>query len=338
MANSKYWCFTINNPTEEDKPLEWDVEYVLYQLEKGEQGTPHYQGYVELAKRVRLSAMKKINGRAAWYARKGTQDQAVAYCKKQDTRVDGPWEKGSLFQGNQGSRTDLDRACEAAAEGGISAVIAEHATAYAKYHAGLEKIAMAAQTERVMQQRKRQFSEAELRPWQEQLKNKLEEDPDDRKIMWYWENNGNVGKTWMAKYLQAQYGATVLDCSKKADLAYMLRGHAGNCVVFNVVRSMDEQFMGHVYGLAEAIKDDLVMSTKYECTAVPLGKQHVVVFANQEPDYQKWSEDRYCVTEINTVTPFTIARQNKRARNEPEPNCQGDCDEHACLCAQKAGL
>ena len=45
---SKRWCFTINNPTDDDKFWENDeqrehLEYLIVQQEVGEEGTPHYQ-------------------------------------------------------------------------------------------------------------------------------------------------------------------------------------------------------------------------------------------------------------------------------------------------------
>ena len=290
------WLFTINNPTEEDDPKEWPTQYVTYQLEKGDEGTPHYQGYVEMSSVCRLAAMKKLNPRAHWEPRFGTQDEAIAYCTKEDTRVDGPWEQGEKKQ--QGKRSDLEAACATASERGIAAARREHPTEFAKYHKGLCLIAKGAHHERVLAKEKEEMSSVILRDWQADLMAKLDSPPDDRKILWYWESQGNVGKSFFAKYLMATKDALVLDCSKKADLTYMCREHTGSIILFNIVRSMDPDFMGHVYGLAESIKDDFVISTKYETQRVPLGKQHVVVFSNQEPDYEKWSEDRYDVVKI----------------------------------------
>jgi len=99
------WCFTINNPTDDDKPLEWECAFVVFQLEKGEEGTPHYQGYVEFDTVKRLSALKKIHATAHWEARKGTQDQAIDYCQKEESRQDGPWQAGEKKQ--QGARNDI---------------------------------------------------------------------------------------------------------------------------------------------------------------------------------------------------------------------------------------
>ncbi|AGA18380.1 hypothetical protein [uncultured marine virus] len=328
--SSRNWMFTLNNPTVSDKPMEWkDVKFIAYQREKGDNGTPHYQGYLMMEKKVRLTAMKKLNARANWQVRKGSHEQAVAYVTKEDTRIEGPWEKGDAPQ--PGKRTDLDAACQVAQEEGLEALIEQHPTEYVKYHKGLEKIAQKSYDTQVKAQRLAKYEGAVLRPWQQQLLDKIQREPNDRTIMWYWEDTGNVGKTWFGKYLRDTQKGKLLDCSKKVDLAYMLRGHTGECVVFNIVRSMDEQYMQHVYGLCEAIKDDCVVSTKYEPCDVPLLKQHVVVFANIEPDYTKWSDDRYDVVKINDVTPFN---QSKKRQREPAL-CEWGCKAgDACMCAQ----
>ena len=58
MANTN-WIFTINNPADVDLPRAWPgVRYCCWQLEGGENGTPHLQGQVVLEKRKRLGGMK----------------------------------------------------------------------------------------------------------------------------------------------------------------------------------------------------------------------------------------------------------------------------------------
>lgn len=105
---SKNWVYTLNNP---EVPTDWtevpDVKYAIYQLEKGEQGTPHYQGYVEFTKNKRLSAVRKILPKAHWDIRRGTQQQAYDYVTKSLTKVEGPWEYGEYKPNQPGKRNDL---------------------------------------------------------------------------------------------------------------------------------------------------------------------------------------------------------------------------------------
>lgn len=297
------WCFTINNPTDDDDPMKWGVQYATWQKEEGADKTPHLQGYVELEKKSRLSAMKKLNGRAHWEQCKGTQKQNIDYCTKEEGRLDGPWEYGDKNQ--QGKRTDLEMAVETLTDSGLQACAAEHPVEYVKFNSGLEKLASTIRQSRLKEKEAEKYATVQLRDWQEELMGKLSDTPDDRKILWFYEQQGNTGKTWMARYLIHKRGATVLDCSKKSDLTYMLRGHTGDVVVFNITRSVDKEYWAGLYSLMESIKDDLVVSTKYETQRVQLGPQHVVVFANEEPDYSKWSDDRYDVTKIPTKRMVT---------------------------------
>lgn len=108
----KAYCFTINNPN--GAPFEWNEEkmqYLVYQKEQGESGTPHWQGYIQFKKSQRLSACKKLNATAHWEASRGTPQQAADYCKKEEGRLEPPVEFGSIL--NQGKRTDLKEFAEA---------------------------------------------------------------------------------------------------------------------------------------------------------------------------------------------------------------------------------
>lgn len=108
MNNIKYTniVFTLNNYTD----LEYNdllsndlIEYIIIGKEVGSEGTPHLQGYAELINRSRFTKVKSINNRMHFEPRKGTQKQAIAYCKK-----DGDWvDRGTPK--SQGHRTDLDK-------------------------------------------------------------------------------------------------------------------------------------------------------------------------------------------------------------------------------------
>lgn len=120
MQFVRNFCFTLNNYTqeEEDDIKKIHHEYIIYGKEIGEEGTPHLQGYIELTKKMRFSSVKKLMPRAHIEARRGTQQQAIDYCKKEGNFI----ELGICK--NQGHRTDLDTVRRTALEGGMREVTA----------------------------------------------------------------------------------------------------------------------------------------------------------------------------------------------------------------------
>lgn len=50
---------------------------MVLQLEKGEEGTPHFQGYVVFKQQKTLGGVRLVNGQAHWGARIRTHEQVV---------------------------------------------------------------------------------------------------------------------------------------------------------------------------------------------------------------------------------------------------------------------
>ncbi len=100
FSRGRNFVFTLNNPTRDEKFFwqslvrlsdfrkEHHVRYVVFQSEISATGTPHLQGYLELSKQMRTTAIRDHFGsRLHFENRRGTQAQAIAYAKKEDTRV-----------------------------------------------------------------------------------------------------------------------------------------------------------------------------------------------------------------------------------------------------------
>lgn len=113
QPRSKYWCFTLNNYTaEEKKSVEdavsnnEDISYVCFGMEVGANGTQHLQGYMEFKQRIRRGAVKRISGfgRTHLETRQGTQSQAIEYCKKEGDF----YEFGTAAVSQKGKRNDLE--------------------------------------------------------------------------------------------------------------------------------------------------------------------------------------------------------------------------------------
>jgi len=108
---SRSYCFTLNNPSDDEVlvPQAWEenYNYLVYQLEVGEEGTPHLQGYINFKNPVEFDAFRHYfpGTRARIVIAKGTAKQNRTYCTKEEGRLDGPWEFGRLPE--QGKRSDL---------------------------------------------------------------------------------------------------------------------------------------------------------------------------------------------------------------------------------------
>lgn len=83
------WCFTINNPTEEDEAAlralgdEKVARLVVGREVAPTTGTPHLQGYVRFHKSARRKqVVLYLGGRARVVPRNGSEEQAADYCLK----------------------------------------------------------------------------------------------------------------------------------------------------------------------------------------------------------------------------------------------------------------
>lgn len=117
-AGNRAWCFTLNNPTDDEKailpkestelPL-WEHAVALcYQLEAGENGTPHYQGYVRFSCQRSLNVVKRFLPRAHWEPARGLPKHNLDYCTKNDGRLGEPVVLGQ-FGNNGGGSSHLKR-------------------------------------------------------------------------------------------------------------------------------------------------------------------------------------------------------------------------------------
>jgi len=139
VVRSAAWLFTINNPV--DSPQFDDVMYMIYQFEQGEQGTVHIQGYVVFNNRKRQATVKAMEPTAHLEVRRGTHEQAKAYCSKEDTRIEGPIIEGddsSILAQKPGKRSDCADVVRLIKEGASNALIFESHPNAIRYYKGLD--------------------------------------------------------------------------------------------------------------------------------------------------------------------------------------------------------
>lgn len=146
MAFVKRWSFTLNNPGDR-RPVwnEREMDYLIYQLEEGEEHTPHVQGYVRFKNRKRMrGVLDALNLHGVHVeAAIGTEQHNHDYCSKQEGQLEPPMEHGSYDPGNgtQGRRTDLKKAIDMIKGGSNMRQIAEeNPEVFVKYGKGLREL------------------------------------------------------------------------------------------------------------------------------------------------------------------------------------------------------
>lgn len=285
VENSKMrsWCFTHNNFSypASDLPVYEHERYVVWQHEKVD--TDHIQGYIELTGPQRISSLIKWLPGAHFEKRRGTPDQARDYCMEEDTRVEGPWERG-VFRGSQGKRSDVDEVIDAV-KGGMSKreVYYQHPTVAAKYPRFVDAIIAMEKESSVP----KILVFTVKFPYQQKVLDIISEEPDSRSIYWVYDPVGNHGKTYLSKYLVDKHDAYYSNGGKAVDLLYAYSGQGIVC--FDYVRD-SEEYVG--YGIIEQLKNGIAMSTKYESVTKRFNIPHVFVFANFRPNETKFSGDR----------------------------------------------
>lgn len=140
-----------------------------------------------------------------------------------------------------------------------------------------------------------------FRDWQLEIMNILNNPVDKRKIYWYWEDKGNVGKTWLGKYIDLKYDVIIAD-GKSENIFNQVKIFIdeqkylnSRIVILDIPRS---SYRYTNYGAIEKLKDGWLYSGKYEGGKCRIPKPHIIIFANKEPDYEEMSLDRWIVKKI----------------------------------------
>ncbi len=138
------------------------------------------------------------------------------------------------------------------------------------------------------------------KPFQQKILELLETKPDDRTINWFWEENGNIGKSFLCGYINIIHNP-ILASGKSNDICNQIKLWLEENVGFPKVVILDvpRSSINYInYTMLEKLKDGLVYSGKYEGGKCQILPPHIVVFANREPNKYEMSEDRWNIVKI----------------------------------------
>ncbi len=272
------------------------VQYIVFQREIcPDTKKEHWQGYCELKSQMRMKAIKKMFNDNTLHIedRKGSQEQAITYCKKDDTRKSGeePHEYGEPKKA--GRRSDLITFTKNIKELSLNEAIDISPDTYVKFHSGFDKLNTHYIKNKNIDQLKDEMENCILKKWQKVALEKLT-GQDDRKITWVVDTVGNRGKSFLSRYLIAKHNAFYSRNGKNADIihAYEYQEY----IIFDFPRSAEEYIN---YGIIEQFKDGILFSPKYNShTKIKRGAK-IICFSNFHPDETKFSMDRWDIYDIS---------------------------------------
>jgi len=147
--------------------------------------------------------------------------------------------------------------------------------------------------------------------WQIDIVNLVQGEPDDRHIHWFWDKDGCIGKTQLAKYLVARHNAYYIG-GKASDIYFAIsRAKYKKIVILDIARSEIDDVP---YAALECVKNGIFFSGKYESQQCIFNSPWILCFANYTPDISKMSKDRWVITRLSEIKE--IAENCPRAAAE----------------------
>ena len=129
--------------------------------------------------------------------------------------------------------------------------------------------------------------------------------PCDRKVIWIVGKEGNEGKSFFKVNIREQFGYSrvcTLELSENPGNTFHIMGKIcstnTDIFLFNLPRG---EYLGtEQYKILESIKDGTAVDGKYNSQKLYFKKSNVlIVFANDEPNQNKLSKDRWRILKIS---------------------------------------
>ncbi len=160
----------------------------------------------------------------------------------------------------------------------------------------------------------KRYNNVEWRPFQKEILGLLDGETDERKIRWYYDKTGNIGKSYLIKYICIKYTGVIIGDGKKQDIFNQINTSIDNGIIPQIIiLDIPRHNKDYInYGCIEQIKDGCIYSGKYEGGQCIYDYPKVLIFSNDLPELYKWSKDRYFIKNLenNTLYDIDLLREN----------------------------
>jgi len=162
--------------------------------------------------------------------------------------------------------------------------------------------------------------------WQIEIKNIINEKPDNRKIYVYIDSKGGIGKSTFAKHLVIKHGAISVS-GKSADvkcaISEMIKNkHEIHTVIWDLPRCVGDMIN---YQSIEEVKNGMFFSGKYESGMVLFEIPHIIIFTNSVPELDKLSADRWVIRNLSEADGICANLSEAYVASEDPDNPENYC-------------
>lgn len=282
------------------------IKYMIIQGEHCKDGKKHIQGFIQFHNKIRPETIKKMLKDNTLHIEpmRGTPEQARKYCTDEYIDKEGKYkdiwmshkEYGELDTTTERQRTDLVELKNKIVEGQKLNNILMDSTDnkeihnILQYNRPLKKLEEEVQMKNMREKLLKKYENVKFNKLQCKILDILVENVDDRKVHWIYDEYGNSGKSYMAKYLQLTRDTYYITGGKQNDILYGYEGQ--DLVIIDLARTYADN-LEHIYTIIENLKNGQYLSTKYETKQKLFEIPYIIVMANFKPDKTKLSKDRW---------------------------------------------
>lgn len=275
------------------------IRYVVFQSERcPTSGKEHQQIFLQLSDKKRLSWLKNFMGsnQDHWEPARHPA-KARNYCRKDESRIAGPFEYGEWAggDGGKGKKRDWTVAFEEIESLSRGEHMRKYPELWSTRSSGLNTL----------------FNNKFSKPnapddfvpngWQAFLEKEINGDAGPRRVIWVYDSEGNSGKTSFGRYLASKRDVyfTSVAAADRNYFAY----DGQNVVIYDIPRSTDDATgtaaSKFPYQQLEKFKDGNLPSGMFGSAPKHFKHPHVIVFANFEPNIERLTTDRWFIIDLS---------------------------------------
>jgi len=315
----KHICFTSFNIDLEwfkdwTKEKKGFITYIILQGELTKEGKKHIQGYAQFNGQKRMDTIKNYFKDNALHIEqpRGTPEQNKKYCSKDEKEGEKQlkfkefeeYGEINLELGKKGNRTDLIELKNKIINGeriiDILTMSEDNIEIHniLTYNKTLKDLENHVRRNNNIQIIAKEYENIIWKDWQQKIINMVEDNTDNRKIKWLYDELGNNGKSFLARYLLTHKKVYYITGGKQNDILYGYDNQP--IIIYDLARTYADT-LDHIYTTIENFKNGQYLSTKYETEQRIFKIPHIIVMANFKPDITKLSNDRWDIEEIRNI-------------------------------------